>query len=148
MPDTVTPPSDADLAPGEPVEAGAVEAEPTPREKLEKLRTIFLGGLLTLVLLAASYAAAAIVLPILLAFVLNLVFRPVLRLLLRARLPQPVAALIIVLSLVALFIVVAVLLSGPVSNWIGKLPETLPRIEQRLNFMSRPIKSLAGALDH
>src|SRR6266566_1244042 len=106
MPDTVTPPSDADLAP----------AEPTPRERREKLRTIFLGGLLALGALAASYAAAEIVLPILLAFVLNLVFRPVLRLLLRARLPQPLAALIIVLSLVALFVVVAVLLSGPISN--------------------------------
>jgi predicted PurR-regulated permease PerM len=148
MPDTVTPPSDADLAPGEPIEAGPAEAEPTPRERLEQLRTIFLGGLLALGALAAAYIAAEIVLPILLAFVLNLVFRPVLRLLLRARLPQPLAALIIVLSLVALFIVVAVLLSGPVSNWIGKLPETLPRIEQRLNFMSRPINSLHGALEH
>jgi predicted PurR-regulated permease PerM len=148
MPDTVTPPSDADLAPAEPMAAGAVEAEPTPRERLEKLRTIFLGGLLALGALAASYAAAEIVLPILLAFVLNLVFRPVLRVLLRARLPQPLAALIIVLSLVALFVIVAVLLSGPISNWIGRLPETLPRIEQRLGFLSKPIKSLQGAIDH
>jgi predicted PurR-regulated permease PerM len=148
MPDTVTPRSDADLVPAEPIGAEAVEAEPSRIERLEKLRTIFLGGLLALAVLAASYAAAAIVLPILLAFVLNLVFRPVLRLLLRARLPQPLAALIIVLSLVALFVAAAVLLSGPISSWIGRLPETLPRIEQRLNFMSRPIKSLQGALDH
>ena len=144
MPDTVVSPgSDADLAPAE-----AVEAEPTQLERLETLRTIFLGGLLGLAALAASYAAAEIVLPILLAFVLNLVFRPVLRLLLRARLPQPLAALIIVLSLVALFIAAAVLLSGPISGWIGRLPETLPRIEQRLSFLSRPIKSLQGALQH
>jgi len=148
MPDTVTPRSDADLVPAEPIGAEAVEAEPSRLERLEKLRTIFLGGLLALALLAASYAAAAIVLPILLAFVLNLVFRPVLRLLLRARLPQPLAALIIVLSLVALFVAAAVLLSGPISSWIGRLPETLPRIEQRLSFLSRPIKSLQGALDH
>src|SRR5205807_1834912 len=83
--DTVTPSSDADLAPGEPMEAGPVEAEPTPRERLEQLRTIFLGGLLALAALAGCYIAAEIVLPILLAFVLNLVFRPVLRPLLRAR---------------------------------------------------------------
>src|SRR5204863_3835249 len=144
MPDTVVSPgSDADLAPAE-----AVEAEPTQLERRERLRTVFLGGLLGLAALAASYIAAEIVLPILLAFVLNLVFRPVLRLLLRARLPQPLAALIIVLSLVALFVVVAVLLSGPISNWIGRLPETLPRIEQRLGLLSRPIKSLQGAIDH
>jgi predicted PurR-regulated permease PerM len=149
MPDTVVSQgSDADWAASESIGAEAAEAEPTGTERLQKLRTIFLGGLLGLALLAASYAAAEIVLPILLAFVLNLVFRPVLRILLRARLPQPLAALIIVLSLVALFVVVAVPLSGPVSAWIGRLPETLPRIEQRLSFLSRPIQSLQGALHH
>jgi predicted PurR-regulated permease PerM len=153
MPDTVPSPAEADLAPVEPIGAeaigaAAIEVEPSRIERLQKLRTIFLGGLLALAVLAASYAAAAIVLPILLAFVLNLVFRPVLRVLLRARLPQPLGALIIVLSLVALFGVVAVLLSGPISNWIGRLPETVPRIEQRLSFLSRPIKSVQGAIDH
>jgi predicted PurR-regulated permease PerM len=153
MPDTVPSPAEAYLAPSEPIGAepigaASIEAEPSRIERLQKLRTIFLGGLLALAVLAASYVAAAIVLPILLAFVLNLVFRPVLRVLLRARLPQPLAALIIVLSLVALFVVVAELLSGPISNWIGRLPETLPRIEQRLSFLSRPIKSVQGAIDH
>lgn len=149
MPDTVIPTdSSTELAPAEPAEIEAVEAEPSRAEKLARLRTIFLGGLFALALLAASYAAAEVVLPILLAFVLNLVFRPVLRLLLRARLPQPLAALIIVLSLVALFVVLGVLLSGPVSSWIGKLPETLPRIEQRIRVLSSPIKSLQGALQH
>src|SRR5205823_12998437 len=132
MPDTVVSPgADADLVPSEPVGAEASEAEPTQQERLAKLRTVFVGGLLGLALLAASYAAAEIVLPILLAFILNLVFRPVLRVLLRARLPQPLAALIIVLSLVALFGGLAMLLSSPISNWISRLPDTLPRIRHR-----------------
>ena len=145
MPDTVVSPgSDADLARSEAIKTEPVEAEPTPEERLAKLRTIFVGGLLALAVLAASYAAAEIVLPILLAFVLNLV----LRVLLRARLPQPLAALVIVLSLVALFVGAAVLLSAPVSGWIQRLPETLPRIEQRVKILSSPIKSLQGALQH
>ena len=149
MPDTVVSTgSDADLARSEAIKTEPVEAEPTPEERLAKLRTIFVGGLLALAVLAASYAAAEIVLPILLAFVLNLVFRPVLRVLLRARLPQPLAALVIVLSLVALFVGAAVLLSGPVSGWIQRLPETLLRIEQRVKILSSPIKSLQGALQH
>lgn len=144
MPDTVIPQgADADLAPAE-----ATEAEPTREERLARLRTVFVGGLLGLALLAASYAAAEIVLPILLAFILNLVFRPVLRLLRRARLPQPLAALIIVLSLVALFGGLTMLLSTPVSGWISRLPETLPRIEQRVKVLSSPIKSLQRALQH
>jgi predicted PurR-regulated permease PerM len=144
MPDTVIPQgADADLAPAE-----TTEAEPTREERLARLRTVFVGGLLGLALLAASYAAAEIVLPILLAFILNLVFRPVLRVLLRARLPQPLAALIIVLSLVALFVGLTMLLSAPVSGWISRLPQTLPRIEQRVKVLSSPIKSLQGALQH
>ena len=51
---------------------------PEPRNSVE-LGTIFLGGLLLLAALAASYSAAEIVLPIVLAFVLRLVFQPVLR---------------------------------------------------------------------
>jgi predicted PurR-regulated permease PerM len=149
MPDTVIPRgADADLVPSEPIGAEATEAEPTREERLAQLRTVFVGGLPGLALLAACYAAAEIVLPILLAFILNLVFRPVLRVLLRARLPQPVAALIIVLSLVALFGGFAMLLSSPVSGWISRLPETLPRIEQRVKVLSSPIKSLQGALQH
>jgi predicted PurR-regulated permease PerM len=146
MPDTVIHAGSAELGPAHPVEVAAVEPEPTRQERLARLRTIFVGGLLGLAVLAASYAAAEIVLPILLAFVLNLVFRPVLRVLLRARLSQTLAALVIVLSLVALFVGAAVLLSGPVSSWMGRLPETLPRIEQRVKALSSPIKSLQGAL--
>ena len=149
MPDTIIPRgADADLARSEAIKTEPVEAEPTREERLAQLRTVFVGGLLGLALLAASYAAAEIVLPILLAFILNLVFRPVLRVLLRARLPQPVAALIIVLSLVALFGGLAMLLSSPVSGWISRVPETLPRIEQRVKVLSSPIKSLQGALQH
>src|SRR6202022_594199 len=107
LPDTFPSPGAADPAGSERVGAETIEAEPSRIVRLQKLCTIFLGGLLALAVLAASYVAAAIVLPILLAFVLNLVFRPVLRVLLRARLPQPLAALIIVLSLGGVFCAVS-----------------------------------------
>ena len=136
MPDTVPPPIETDLEPTLALQ-GPVE-----------LRTIFLGGLLVLALLAACYAAAEIVLPIVLAFVLNAVFRPVLRGLEQIHLPRVVAALIIVLSLVSLFVVLGLLLSGPVAGWIGELPNTLPRLQERLRFLSTPIQSLERALEH
>src|SRR5205809_693659 len=118
MPDTVIPRgADADLVPSEPIGAEAIEAEPTREERLARLRTVFVGGLLGLALLAASYAAAEIVLPILLAFILNLVFRPVLRVLLRARLPQPGAALFFIL------------VSG--ETFLRRLVEILPRFKTK-----------------
>jgi hypothetical protein len=51
-------------------------------------KTVLLGGLFLLAMLAACYVAAEIVLPIVLAFVLSLVLQPAMRVLERVRLPQ------------------------------------------------------------
>ncbi len=113
-----------------------------------RLRTIFLGGLFVLAALAACYGAAEIILPIVLGVVLNLVFQPVLRVLQRVGLPRMLAALVIVLSLVALFVAIGLLLSGPLTTWIGKLPQALPRMQERLSFLNGPVKSMQRALEH
>src|SRR5207247_4160171 len=81
-------------------------------------------------------------------FVLSLVFKPVLRALERAYLPRVVASLVIVLSLVALFVVLALLLSAPLATWIALLADTLPRLEARLSFLRTATLSLQHAVDH
>lgn len=134
MPDTASPPPQIELNP----DTGAAA----------RLRTVFLGGLLVLALLGACYAAAEIILPIVLGIVLNLVFQPVLRVLQRIGLPRMLAALLIVLALVALFVGIGLLLSGPLTTWIGKLPQTLPRMQERLSFLNAPVKSMQRALEH
>ena len=135
MPDTALPPVDFDQ-------------DTAAAESRIELKTVFLGGLFLLAALAAINAAAAIVLPIVLAFVLSAMFQPVLRLLLRIGLPRVLAALVIVLSLVSLFVIVGLLLSGPLAHWIGQLPQTLPRLQERLNFLSAPARSIGRALKH
>lgn len=135
MPDTAPPPPEADLE--------AIDAEFAVEP-----RTVFLGTLLLLAVLAACYAAAEIVLPIVLAFVLSAVLRPVLRLLEQLRLPRFLAALVIVLLLVSVLIAIGLLLSGPLSDWISRLPETIPRLQQRLRWISAPIHSLQNAVAH
>jgi predicted PurR-regulated permease PerM len=120
---------------------------PSPETRLG-LATVFLGGLLLLALLAAAYVAAPIVLPVVLAFVLNAVLLPVLRTLCRIGLPRPLAALLVVLALVALFVLVGLLLSGPVAGWIAQLPQTVPRIQERLSFLSALVDSLHRAIGH
>ncbi len=113
-----------------------------------KLRTIFLGGLFLLAALGACYSAAEIILPIVLGIVLSLVFQPVLRVLLRIGLPRMLASLVIVLSLVALFVAIGLMLSGPLTTWIGKLPQMLPRMQERLSFLNGPVRSMQRALEH
>jgi predicted PurR-regulated permease PerM len=139
-----------DTAPRLSETAAVMESDPVsiePQRSVE-LNTIFLGGLLLLATLAASYAAAEIVLPTVLAFVLSLVFQPVLRALERAYLPRVVASLVIVLSLISLFVVLALLLSAPLAGWIGQLPDTLPRLQARLGFLNSAMLSLHHAVEH
>src|SRR5579862_1635877 len=112
------------------------------------LATVFLGGLFALAVLAACYAAAAIVLPFVLAFVLSAVLQPVLRFLLRLRLPRVLASLVVVLGLVGVFAMLCLLLSGPIAGRIVELPDIVPRIEQRLHFLSAPIASFQKALQN
>src|SRR3954447_10670614 len=137
MPDTALRSRDSDAQPQQ------VTLDQPP-----ELRTIYLGGLFALAALAACYAAAEIVLPIVLGIVLNLVFQPVLRLLRRIGVPRVLAALLIVLALVAVFVVIGLLLSGPVTEWIGKVPRVLPQMQEKLRFLSAPVKSMQRALEH
>src|SRR5215467_4114016 len=64
------------------------EAMPLPTEP----RTIFLGGLFVLAVLAALYIASPIVLPVVLAIVLKLFLQPLVRLTERAGLPRALGA--------------------------------------------------------
>jgi predicted PurR-regulated permease PerM len=125
-----------------------IEVEPSGSQTRAELRTIFLGGLLLLAVLAACYVAAEIVLPIVLAFVLSAMFQPVLRFLLRIGLPRVLAALTIVLALVTVFVVLTLLLSGPLAQLIAELPQILPKLQERLNFLSAPMRSIGAALEH
>jgi len=137
MPDTALRSRDSDAQPQQ------VTLDQPP-----ELRTIYLGGLFALAALAACYVASEIVLPIVLGIVLNLVFQPVMRIAQRFGLPRVLAALLIVLALIALFLAIGLLLSGPVTGWIGKLPQMLPHIQEKLRFLSAPAKSMQRALEH
>ena len=110
-------------------------------------RTIFLGGLFLLALLAALYVASAIVLPVVLAIVLKLLLQPLVRLSDRLGVPHGLSAtlaiLLLTLSLAALVSGVA----GPAASWASKLPEALPQIQSQLAFLAKPIGTVQWMMD-
>jgi predicted PurR-regulated permease PerM len=135
------------------IEAVPVPATAVPREERDPMplptepRTIFLGGLFVLALLAALYVASPIVLPVVLAIVLKLLLQPLVRLTDRVGLPRGVGA---VLAIVLLVLGLAALVSGvagPAAAWAGKLPDAIPKIQQQLAFLARPIGSLEWMLN-
>jgi predicted PurR-regulated permease PerM len=111
------------------------------------INTVFLGGLFLLAMLAACYVAAEIVLPIVLAFVLSLVLTPAMRVLERVRLPRRIAAILLILVLFGTLGGLGTVLSGPATSWAQKLPTGIPKLEERLGFLSRPIAAFQKFAD-
>jgi len=103
--------------------------------------TIFLGGLFALALLTAAYVASEIVLPLVFAFTLKLLLQPIFRLLERLHLPRALAALLLILALFGTIVGLGTAISVPASNWAGKLPDGIPRLEERMSFLRAPINT-------
>ena len=87
-----------------------------------------------LAMLAACYVAAEIVL----AFVLSLVLTPAMRVLQRVHLPRGLAAMLVTLVLFATLGGLGAMLSAPATSWAQKLPTGIPKLQERLSFLSRP----------
>jgi len=105
-------------------------------------KTIFLGGLFVLALLATAYVASEIVLPLVFAIVLKLLLQPAMRILEQLHVPRILAALLLILALFGTIVGVGTAISGPAGTWAAKLPEGIPRLQERLSFMREPIDTL------
>jgi predicted PurR-regulated permease PerM len=118
------------------------EEEPPDIAEPRDIKTVFQGGLFLLALLAACYFAGEIILPVVIALTLMMVLQPVMRLLEKLYLPRAIAALAIIIVLFGGFIGLGAALSGPAASWAEKLPGGLPRLQERLTFLSKPIQTL------
>ena len=65
-----------------------------------------------------------------------------LRVLERLHVPRILAALLLILALFGTIVGVGTAISGPARTWAAKLPEGIPRLEERLSFMRAPINTL------
>ncbi|THD46541.1 MAG: AI-2E family transporter [Bradyrhizobium sp.] len=124
------------------------EAETAPAAELEadmplpsNPDSIFLGGLFALALLAACSVASEIVLPMVLAFTLKLLLQPIFRILEQLRVPKAVAALALILALFATIVGLGTAISGPARDWAAKVPDGVPRLEDRMSFLRLPIST-------
>jgi predicted PurR-regulated permease PerM len=108
--------------------------------------TILLAGLFIFATLAVAYFAAEVILPIVLAFTLMLLLSPGMRLLSRVRIPRSLSALLLILVVLTAIFALGAAVSGPAKKWAERLPEGLPRIEEKLRFLSEPIKTVTDFL--
>src|SRR5580704_18373823 len=121
------------------LESAAPAEEPEEQPLPSDPKAIFLGGLFVLALLAAAFVASDIVLPLVFAIVLKLLLQPALRVLEGLHVPRILGALLLVLALIGTIVGLGTAISGPARTWAAKLPEGIPRLEERLSLMRVPI---------
>jgi len=101
-----------------------------------------LAGLFALACLYTIYFARPVLLPLTLGLVLDFLFRPIVRWLGEWRLPEAVAAALVVLGFIGVFFAGAYTLSGPAEDWLARAPRSLPQIEARLRRVLQPVQKV------
>jgi predicted PurR-regulated permease PerM len=64
------------------------------------------------------------------------------RLLERWHVPRILAALLLILAVFGTIVGLGAAIAGPASTWAAKLPEGIPRLQERLSFLQAPINTL------
>jgi predicted PurR-regulated permease PerM len=105
----------------------------------------------TLLLVIASfytlYFARAFFLPVTFGLLLNLLLSPFVRTLKRARIPEPLGAAIVVLSIVAAVGVGGYFLADPAQEWIAKAPQSLAVANSKIRKLRRPMEQVTKSAD-
>lgn len=116
------------------------------RDQVE-IRSIAITGLLVLAAFYTLYFARAFVLPIVLAVLLDFVLSPVVRAMHRIRIPVPLGAGILVLSLVGALGFGVYELSGPAQTWVASAPASMKKVEAKLRVLRKPIDQVTKTAD-
>src|SRR6476620_2186548 len=130
------------MAPSKKIKVVPPAEEPEEMPLPSDPKAVFLGGLFFLALLAAAYVAREVIMPLTFAVVLALLLQPALRLLERLRLPRTLAALLLIFALLGTIVGLGTAVSGPARSWAGKLPEGIPRLQEKLSFGREPDNTL------
>ena len=127
-------------------EPESLELPPAAEKRLPSAVTVLLTVLVLFAALTAAYVAAEVILPVFLAIVLKLLLEPAMRFLSRFRLPRTLCAILLILLIFAVLLGFGAFVSGPAVNWAHRLPSDLPRVQEKLQFLSGPAKAVTDML--
>jgi predicted PurR-regulated permease PerM len=142
----------------QPLREASLEPEPDrPKPDVRKLRDLLQGpfgirnvaltGLFILAAFYTLYFTRSFFLPIVLALLLSLLLTPPVRLLRRLRLPEPLGAALVMLTLLGGVGFGIYELSGPAYEWMQKAPQSLHKVELKLRDLKRPVQTLGRATE-
>lgn len=99
-------------------------------------------GLFMLAVLIALYVARGVAVPVILAIIVGTILAPLIAWLERRRVPRVVSTILIVLVLFSLLTFLAVALTAPFADWIGRASELGALLRSRLQNFREPIAAL------
>lgn len=98
-----------------------------------------------ILVIAALVMAREFFLPIAMALCFHALLRPVVRGFERMGVPSALGATVVVLGLLGLFVVGGFALSGPVSDFVDRAPESISKARAKLRTMGRPFQRVSDA---
>jgi predicted PurR-regulated permease PerM len=104
-------------------------------------------GLFILALFYTFYFARSLLLPIVLALLLSLILYPAVRALKRLRLPEPVGAALVVVTVTSLLGVALYQLFEPATDWITKIPRMATQVERKLWNVRKSVEQVTKAAE-
>jgi len=109
------------------------------------IKSFALTGLFVLGVFYTMYFMRAMILPLVLALLLSYLLAPLVRSLAWIRIPLPVGAAVVLLSLVVMAAYGVSRLADPTSEWLEKAPYSLQQLKQKLRPLRKPIEQVAQA---
>ena len=92
----------------------------------------------------ALYFGRQLFQPIAIALVLNALFRPVVREIHRVRIPNALAAAVVVLAIMSALVIGGYMLSGPVQQWIDSAPQSFEAAHDKIERLRRPVQKVTA----
>jgi predicted PurR-regulated permease PerM len=132
--------------PGE-IQEPNIENLESAMETQPAIRSIAATVLVVIVSFYTLYFARAFFLPVTFGLLLNLLFSPIVRAMKRARVPYPLGAAIVVLSIVAAVAVGGYFLSDPAQEWLVKAPQTVAAANVKIRKLRRPMEQASKSAD-
>jgi predicted PurR-regulated permease PerM len=112
------------------------------RDRME-IRSVAITLLLVLAVFYTLYFARSFFLPVVLAVLLDFLLSPIIRFLKRWRVPESVGAAVVVAGLLGLLGAGAYSLADPARAWIAKAPQSLEKIQSRLQTLRKPVEQMS-----
>jgi len=112
-----------------------------PHDRVE-VRFIAITGLFVLAVLYTLYFARAFLLPIVLAVLLDFLLSPIIRALKGMRIPEPVGAGLVILTLLGAVGAGAYGLAEPAREWMAKAPQSIAKVQVRFRELRRPVEQV------